>query len=102
LNLNNKNNPSLKLKEEESKQDIPVQVQVQDQVNQSEVSQLVETQGEWKNIWRVSRETASQTNKNMELFRTLNRDTSIILLSFLELSDISCIGNCLSRYFISL
>jgi hypothetical protein len=50
--------------------------------------------GEWRSLWLSSPETSLQTNANMGVFRLLNRDTSAILLSFLQPNDVLSLGSC--------
>lgn len=44
--------------------------------------------GEWKDVWRSSASTKISTESNMAYFRSLNRDTAVYLMTFLESSDI--------------
>jgi stress response protein SCP2 len=59
-----------------------------------DLSDEPECLGEWKNLWRSSPETSEETNSKMGVFRTLNRDTSCILLSYLQVNDILSLGTC--------
>jgi stress response protein SCP2 len=55
---------------------------------------LPECLGEWKNVWRSSPKTSQETNSNMGVFNLLNRDTAVILLSYLSLNEILSLGSC--------
>jgi stress response protein SCP2 len=48
----------------------------------------------WRSVWLSSAETFLQANANMSVFRLLNRDTSAILLSFLQPNDVLALGSC--------
>ena len=77
-------------KEEEEVEITPSQNQNQNQdQSQDLIIPMKENLGEWKNIWRNSSETSLQTDRNMGiLFQSLNRDTAVIVLSFLEVNDV--------------
>jgi stress response protein SCP2 len=55
---------------------------------------LPECLGEWKNIWRSSPKSSEETDTSMGIFSRLNRDTAVILLSYLSVNEILSLGSC--------
>lgn len=51
-----------------------------------------ESLGEWKDIWRSAPETIFTTESNMGYFKSLNRDTSIHLMSYLDHTEVFYLG----------
>jgi len=68
-----------------SNSDIPSDLSIVDE------DVVVDTDEEWKSRWRCE-ELAGATDQNMGLLRTLSRDTSLAVISYLSVADVLALG----------